>query len=414
MNTFANTAANTATNTTAVNGPAQKQELTLADTVAATTAAVNTAAAERAQKKPYETPRIIKFFDGTMDTIVVAIIMFMLLFSAYAMWDTDNMHESAMSHNYAVYNPAEDPLSFEELRALNPDVFGWITVFGTMIDYPLVQGENNSFYVNHNVFREFSLAGAIALDAENDPNFTDFNSIIHGHFMDQRAKFGDISLFQEREFFDSRRYGNLFFNDRDHGLEFFAMIETSGYNWQVYRPGVEGEENKTEYLNNILDIAMHVREDVPVTIHDNIVLMNTCTNNIVNGRHLLVALIHDEPFENPFAEEEAEERERTVFVDGQLTPFMRMYCMPALLLAAVLVMIYWAIQKRRRWNVEDKWALIEANPALLAKLEAEGFGLKKEEKKPRQKKGTSTVMPNLRVPNAKVAKVPSQALRFKP
>ena len=379
MNAFADKAPNKA---------GEKTSSSLADTVAATTAAKTATAAEKASKKPYETPKAIKFLDGTMDTVIVAIIMFMLAFSAFAMWDTDNMHESAMSHNYAVWNPAEDPLSFEELRALNPDVFGWLTVFGTMIDYPLVQGETNSFYVNHNVFREFSLAGAIFLDVGNNPNFTDFNSIIHGHFMDQRAKFGDISLFQEREFFDSRRYGNLFFNDRDHGLEFFALIETSGYNWEIYAPGLEDPERQIAYLENVFDIAMHVREGVPVTIEDNIVLLSTCTNNIVNGRHLLVAKLHDEPFENPFGEEEEAARERSVFVDGQLLPFMRTVCAPALLLVAVLVMLYWAIQKRRRWSVEDKWALIEANPALLAKLEAEGLGLKKEPKDAKPEKST--------------------------
>ena len=383
MNTFADKAPVKDRDTTG-----EKSTLSLADTVAATTAARSATVAEKTSKKSYETPKVIKFLDGTMDTVIVAIIMFMLAFSAFAMWDTDNMHESAMSHNYEIWNPAEDPLSFEELRALNPDVFGWLTVYGTMIDYPLVQGETNSFYVNHNVFREFSLAGAIFLDVSNNPNFTDFNSIIHGHFMDQRAKFGDISLFQEREFFDSRRYGNLFFNDRDHGLEFFALIETSGYNWEIYAPGIEERERQIAYLENVLDIAMHVRDDVPVTIEDRIVLLSTCTNNIVNGRHLLVAKLHDEPFENPFGEEEKAARERTAFVDGELLPFMRTICAPALLLVAVLVMLYWAIQKRRRWSVEDKWALIEANPALLAKLEAEGLGLKKESKDAKPEKST--------------------------
>jgi len=198
--------------------------------------------------------------------------------------------------------------------------------------------------------------------------------------MEQGAKFGNIDLFTDLEFFESRRYGNLFFNDRDHGLEFFAFLETSGYNWQVFNPAVEGRENQVAYLAMIIEESLHTR-DIGVTADDRIVLLATCTSDFTNGRHLLIGKIHDEPFPNPFYEEEAEARARQNFIDGELLPILRTICLPALLLAIILVLIYWAIQKRRRWDVEDKWTLIESNPALLKKLEEQGLGLKKDDLK---------------------------------
>ena len=365
---------NSATKTSPLQGQAS-----LADTVAATQAAVTATAVDKARAKPYVTPKPVKFFDSILDTIVVAIIMFMLVFSAYAMWDTDQMHGGAMSDQYAAYNPAEDPLAFEDFRAINSDVFGWITVYGTLIDFPLLQGENNSRYLNHNAKGEFSLAGAIFLDQANDRNFTDFNSIIHGHHMDQGAMFGNIDLFTDYEFFDSRRYGNLFFNDKDHGLEFFAFIETSGYDWQIFNPAVQGKENQEAYLARIDYLARHTR-DIGISTDDRIVLLATCTNEFTNGRHLLVAKLHDTPFPNPFGEDEALERERQNFIDGEILPILRQICFPALIIAIILVLLYCAIQKRRRWSVEDKWSMIESNPELLAKLEKEGLG--KDKKKP--------------------------------
>jgi sortase B len=203
--------------------------------------------------------------------------------------------------------------------------------------------------------------------------------------MQHSAMFGDIGLFVSQEFFDSRKYGNLFFNDSDHGLEFFAFIETSGYNWEVFNPAVQGRENQQAYLDNILYLATHTR-DIGVTVDDNIVLLATCTSDFVNGRHLLAAKLHDEPFENPFAEDEEAAAERSRFVDGQLLPFLRTICMPALLLAVILVMIYWNIQRRRRWDTEDKWALIESNPALLKKLEDQGLVGEKADKVNKGKK----------------------------
>jgi len=372
--------------------PAQTsaQNSSLAATATATAAANASAAANTAgAKKPYQTPRSIKFIDSVLDTIIVAIIVFILAFFGFVSWDTNQMHAAAMSDQYERYNPAIDPLSFEELRAINPDVFGWLTVYGTLIDFPLLQGETNSHYLNHGPTGEFSLAGSIFLDVANDRNFTDFNHIIHGHHMEQGAKFGNIDLFTELEFFESRRYGNLFFNGKDHGLEFFAFLETSGYNWQVFNPAIEGRENQEAYIAMLMTESLHTR-DIGVTADDRIVLLATCTSDFTNGRHLLIGKIHDEPFPNPFGEEEEAARERQNFIDGELLPMLRTICLPALLLAIILVLIYCAIQKRRRWDVEDKWTLIESNPALLKKLEEQGLGLNKDSLKKDDPKKTES------------------------
>ena len=318
----------------------------------------------------YQTPRVIKVLDSGLDTVVVVLILIALLFSGFAMWDADNMHSNAMSDQYAIYNPSEDPLSFEELRAINPDVFGWITIYGTLIDFPLVQTDNNNFYQNHSVMREFSPAGAIFLDVDNDRNFTDFNSLIHGHHMAEGAMFGNIDLFVSQEFFDSHKYGNLFFNDKDHGLEFFAFIQTSGYNWQIFNAAISDPIAQAAYLDIIYENSIHYR-DIGVTTNDNIVLLATCTNNITNGRHLLAAKIHDEPFENPFAQGDLEIRERQDFVDSVLLPFTRTFCIPLLIAAIIFALSYWTVQKRRRWKIEDQWMLMQKDQELLKKLGVE-------------------------------------------
>jgi len=309
-------------------------------------------------KGPYKTPRVVKFFDNGLDIVIIALVLFLVAFSGYAHWDTTRMTSGALPDQYEIYNPADNPMSFEELRAINPDVFGWITVFGTNIDFPLVQGRDNSFYLNHNAKGEFSLAGAIFLDVANDRNFTDFNNIIHGHHMEGGAKFGNLDLFVSREFFDSRLHGNLFFNDKDHGLEFFAFMETSGYNWRIFNPAISDPERQQDYLDAIDEYSMHTR-DIGITTDDTIVLLATCTSDSTNGRHLLVARLTDEPFPNPFAQTEAE-IERQNFVDAQLLPFLRTVCMPMLLVIILLVIAYQLYARRKRWNVEDRYLKLQA------------------------------------------------------
>lgn len=68
--------------------------------------------------------------------------------------------------------PGEDNgPTFEELRAINPDVCAWITLDGTKIDYPVLQGEDNLTYINKDVYGNFALAGSIFLDSNCDRSF---------------------------------------------------------------------------------------------------------------------------------------------------------------------------------------------------------------------------------------------------
>ena len=86
-------------------------------------------------------------------------------------------------------------ISFEELQKINPEVFGWLNIPDTHIDYPLVQAEGNSKYVNTDVKGNFSLSGSIFLDCRNHKDFSDCNHIIYGHHMQKDAMFGELERF---------------------------------------------------------------------------------------------------------------------------------------------------------------------------------------------------------------------------
>ena len=70
------------------------------------------------------------------------------------------------------------------MQALNPDVCGWLTIDGTHIDYPLVQGATNMDYINRDVYGEFSLSGAVFLDSRSKADFSDGYSIVYAHHME--------------------------------------------------------------------------------------------------------------------------------------------------------------------------------------------------------------------------------------
>lgn len=74
------------------------------------------------------------------------------------------------------------PVKFEELQAVNPDVYAWITVPGTDIDYPILQhASDNSYYLMHNIDGSYGYPGCIYTENMNSKDFTDNNTVIYGH-----------------------------------------------------------------------------------------------------------------------------------------------------------------------------------------------------------------------------------------
>lgn len=246
---------------------------------------------------------LVKQASGIVNFAVLAACLLLFSYGCYAVWDSQQLTQAADAKQYEIYKPTdEDTRSFVELQAINPDVFGWLNVYGTNIDYPILQGEDNSKYVNTNVDGEYSLIGALFLDYRNKPDFSDFNSIIYGHHMAEDKMFGDIADFADRDFFDSHRYGSLFYEGKTHGIEFFAFLEVDAYD-ELYTPAVEGEENRQGYLEQIMEQAVYTR-DLPVGTSDHLVLLSTCTSLLTNGRHILVGRITEEVQSDPFYEEE--------------------------------------------------------------------------------------------------------------
>ena len=248
--------------------------------------------------------KVIKTVNSIVDFTVLVIILLLLVFAGYALWDSNQIHKAADSAQYAVYRPTVENqgLSFMELKAINPDAFAWLTVYGTNIDYPVVQGRDNMQYVNTSAEGRYSLAGAIFMDYRNNKYFTDFNSIVFGHNMANRTMFGELGRFAGKDVFDSLKYGRLYVDGKEYGIEFFAFVHTDAYDNSVFMPDIRGEERQQAYLDNLFAVAMHKR-DIGITIHDRIILLATCSSGSTNGRNLLVGRLTDEMPQEAAAED---------------------------------------------------------------------------------------------------------------
>ena len=295
--------------------------------------------------------RIVKVMDSIVNFTVLVILLLLLVIGMYAMWDSNQVYQAASSSAYEMYKPTPDgSLSFEELQALNSDVIAWLEIYGTTIDYPIVQGEDNDKYLNTDVLGRYSLSGSLFLDYQNARDFSDYNSIIFGHHMDKAVMFGGIDKFLDATYFEEYRYGNLFFDGKDRGVEFFAFIEADAYDATIYRVAVP-EDIKESYLDNLLEKATHVR-NVALSTNENIVLLSTCTSDSTNGRHILVGRITDEVYPNTFTEEQ--EVNTGTGADERLGLFERIpgiVCIIfGILLLFLIILCYRNLYKKRNEN----------------------------------------------------------------
>lgn len=237
---------------------------------------------------------IVRMIDHMVNLTVLLLILIVMFLSCYMLWDSNQVYQAADAKNYEAYIPTEKHTkSFEELQKINPDIIGWIRVNDTNINYPLLQAEDDDTYMNTDAEGKYSLSGSIFLHCANKPDFSDFNNMIYGHHMEKHKMFGDVGMFTDKTYFEKHPYGNLFFDGKDHGVEFYALIQADAYNERIFSICPDDPKAKQAYLQEILDNALYKR-NFEITQNDHLVLLITCTSELTNGRNILVGKLSDQ------------------------------------------------------------------------------------------------------------------------
>ena len=296
--------------------------------------------------------KIIQAANSIVNIAISLIVLFVLIFDAYTIWDSNKLYEGTNPESYEIYKPitGNENLSFQELKTINPEVFAWLTVYGTHIDYPVTQSTNNLKYINTNVTGEPSLFGNIFLDCNNNQNFSDFSNILYGHHMEKQAMFGEIGMFADKDYFDERSYGKLYYGGQEVGLEFFAFIYADAYDRSIFRTTIIGQEHKQEFLDLLLGRAVNARESSRATVGDHLVLLSTCSPTATNGRDILIGKITNEIHDNPFKTEKINNITQKNFWE-RLPLWIKIFITVLPFLIILLIFIY--IKKRRSKKKED-------------------------------------------------------------
>ncbi len=176
---------------------------------------------------------------------------------------------------------------------INEDTVAWLTIEDTEIDFPIVQSDDNEFYLTHGFDKSEYERGCPFLDYRNSSDFGDFNSIIYGHNWSNKYVFAPLLNFREQDYFDSHPSGTLVLPDEKCTIRFIAcaVVENDSFIYSVSHPA---ESDRLLYLNELSECAVTSAEFEPESlVNARLVVLSTCSDDYDTARTVLVGYIEE-------------------------------------------------------------------------------------------------------------------------
>lgn len=169
-----------------------------------------------------------------------------------------------------------------------PDLYGWIFIDGTEVDYPIVQSGDNDFYLNMSPEQTYQEIGSIFADFRNGKDVaTNRNTVFYGHNLTWGGMFHDVQdLFENEEKFRNTLI-YIYTLDGICVFEPFSVYEANAY-YQYFRTDFEDEADFDAFANEVKSNSVW-ETGVELTADDRLITLSTCTNRDVDGRYALHA-----------------------------------------------------------------------------------------------------------------------------
>lgn len=183
-------------------------------------------------------------------------------------------------------------MDFSSLLRDYPDIAGWLRGQGTVIDYPVMHGIDNDFYLHHMYDGSEAVNGSIFLDCFNAGDFSDCNSILYGHHMASGAMFASICGYKNQYYYNEHPVLYLYTPTGDYTLEVMAgFIYADGVNEWYF--GYDQPSDLLEYTQWAKEVSTF-SSPVEAKEGDRLVTLVTCTYEYEDARYVLVTKMKEE------------------------------------------------------------------------------------------------------------------------
>lgn len=237
---------------------------------------------------------------------IMAILIFVMLFSGYKVYSIyknynvgttvyDDVAEEvgATPIDLAHFDTRLD-IDWAKLKAKNSDVKAWLRNMGTVINYPIVQGSDNDYYLERLIDGTWNDKGTLFVDFRCKDPFNDFLTIIYGHRMRDKSMFytlGEYFEGRQNPYFSEHPTMELYTPGKNYDLQIFGAAEIESTDGTLYNFNIYDEEDKQAYIDWILNHNELAGYDnrFTVTPEDRIVMLSTCTlRGSANDSHRVV------------------------------------------------------------------------------------------------------------------------------
>lgn len=189
-------------------------------------------------------------------------------------------------------------LDWDLMKETNEDIYAWIYIPGTSVDYPIVQHpEDNAWYLNHNLDGSEGYPGCIFTENYNTKDFQDKNTVIYGHDMNDRTMFDTLHDYGDEAFFQENRYIFIYLLDDVLVYDIFAAYE-SGAEHILSSHNFANDVRFQEYLDGIFEMRnmeAHFRKEVEVGAQNHIITLSTCIDLKPDNRYLVQGVLVNDP-----------------------------------------------------------------------------------------------------------------------
>jgi len=204
---------------------------------------------------------------------------------------TDGLQVKNETDNFTYYGKSPQ-VDFPALSSQNNDVVGWIYGPDTVISYPVVQGTDNEFYLTHMFNGEKNKCGSIFMDSLNKEDFSDSNSILHGHHMRNGSMFAGLMKYDSQSYYDSHPVMWLVTPDKSYKVEIFTGFVTS-VDSDVWQLEFATDEEYKIWLEKMEENSVFESNVKPDT-EDHILTLATCSYEYDDARFVVMGVLREQ------------------------------------------------------------------------------------------------------------------------
>ena len=199
------------------------------------------------------------------------------------------------SKNFAESSKTERMIKVENLKKQNSDIVGWLEIPNTNINYPVLQGTDNKYYMTHNYKKQKSKNGSIFLTKDYNWDIPSSNLLIFGHNLNNGTMFQDLLKYSNKSFYEKHHTIRFTTVNDDSEYEIISVLKTRVFYQSeknvfryYYFINAETEEEYNEFIKNAKKESLY-NINATANYGDQLITLSTCSYHVKDGRFAVIA-----------------------------------------------------------------------------------------------------------------------------